>query len=826
MQTDYKMKINFTSLIIVISLIIMPLTGFSQLIVENTMTVEDLVTDVLVGQGVAVSNITVNGLPGNQVVVQAGYFNSDSSNIGISSGVVLAGGGVLNAIGPNDNGASSLPGIGDNYFDPDIASITAPLSTNDVVAIEFDFVPNGDTIVFNYVFGSEEYNWYVCASYMDAFGFFISGPGITGTYTSPPGFPDGSINIALLPGTNTPVSINTVNNGTAPNGNPQGCPPGGLDNAQYFLDYDWTVDGYPTPYDSTESQLDGMTVVMQAIAYVTCGETYHIKLVICDASDSVLDSYVFLEKDSFSSNAAVSVVLDLTVGQAYNTLFEDCGIGTLVFERFGDFTLEEWIYLETGGTAIAGVDYTNIPDSLVFPPGENIITYQITGVDDNIFEGPEPAILYITNVASECSNATITSEMNFTVAEPLPIELTGYDTNVVCIDTLILDPMPQYGYGNFTYQWSTGQTTPTITVSPGASAVYTVTVGDACSFPSETTQFSLTIPTYPPLVVDAGPADTVTSCFQTVFLNGTVQGGDSNYVFMWYTENDTIGYQQTMVGNVAETQPVYFQVMDGCGTISVDDKQVYIPVQPLLLHMSNDTIICLGNMVTISGEASGGEAPYSYYWPLTGNTSNSWTFQPSLSNTYVLNVRDTCGAFRAANVFIGIEDVTAIATMSYTENALYTIDLQNFSTESAVQYLWDLGDGTTSDEEEFFYTYVDTEDHIISLTAFTQGGCTDKTTLNYIAPTLVYVPTAFTPNNDGLNDFLQIVGNGVNKINMLIFDRWGHQVYQITSLDQRWGGNKQDGDYYLPSGVYNYIIDGIDTRGKEFTQKGSINIIR
>ena len=821
------MKIKFTFYLIAISLFIAPLSLHSQLVVDNSMTVEDLVTDILVGQGVTVSNITVNGQPGNQVVVQAGYFNSDSSNIGISEGFMMASGGVLNAIGPNDAGGSSLPGIGDGFFDADLAQITAPNNTNDVIAIEFDFIPNGDTLVFNYVFGSEEYNYYVCAQYMDAFGFFIAGPGITGPYSAPAGFPDGSINIALIPGTNTPVSINTVNNGSPGTpGNQGNCPPGGLDNSQYFLSYDYTVDGYPTPYDSTESELDGMTVVMQAIAYVTCGETYHIKLVICDASDSAFDSYVFLEKDSFSSNAAVSVNLDLTVGQAYNTLFEDCGIGTLVFERFGDFSMDEWIFLETGGTAIAGVDYTSIPDSLVFPAGENIITYQIEGVDDGIFEGPEPAILYITNVASECSNATITSEMNFTVAEPLPIELTGYDTNVVCIDTLILNPQPLYGYGNFTFQWSTGQTTPTITVSPGTSTVYTVTVGDACNFPTESTQFSLTIPTYPPLVVDAGPADTVTSCFQSVFLNGTVEGGDSNYVFLWSTELDTIGYQQTMVGNVSETQPVYFQVMDGCGTIAVDEKMVYIPIDPLVLEMSNDTIICLGDIVTISGEASGGESPYSYYWPLTGNQSNSWTFQPVISNTYVLSVRDTCGAYRTANVFIGIEDVTAIATMSYTEDALYTIDLQNFSTESAVQYLWDLGDGTTSDEDEFSYTYNDTEDHLISLTAFTQSGCWDKTTLEYIAPTLVYVPSAFTPNNDGLNDYLQIQGNGVQKINMVIFDRWGHVVYQITSLDQRWGGNKQDGEYYLPSGVYNYILDGIDTRGKEFTQKGSINIIR
>ena len=135
-----------------------------------------------------------------------------------------------------------------------------------MIAVEFDFIPNGDTVVFNYVFGSEEYNYYVCGPYMDAFGFFIAGPGIVGPYTAPVGFPDGSINIALIPGTDIPVSINTVNQGSTrwPPYPVQGCPPGGLDNSQYFLDYDYVVNGYPNPYDSTESQLDGMTTVMQA----------------------------------------------------------------------------------------------------------------------------------------------------------------------------------------------------------------------------------------------------------------------------------------------------------------------------------------------------------------------------------------------------------------------------------------------------------------------------------------------------------------------------------------------------------------------------------
>jgi gliding motility-associated-like protein len=821
------MRVKFTVFFFAIALIVSPYKSFSQLIVENTMTVEQLVTDVLVGQGVAVSNIMVNGQPANQVVVQAGYFNSDSSNIGISEGFMLATGGVVSAIGPNDQGGNTVAGIGDGYQDADIASITAPNSSNDVIAVEFDFVPNGDTVVFNYVFGSEEYNYYVCGPYMDAFGFFISGPGIVGPYSSPAGFPDGSINIALIPGTDIPVSINTVNQGSPGGTYPvQGCPPGGLDNSQYFLDYDYLVNGFPNPYDSTESQLDGMTTVLQAIAYVTCGLTYHIKLVICDAGDSVFDSFVFLEKDSFSSNAAVAVSLDLTAGQAYNTLFEDCGVGTLIFERFGDFSLDEWIYLETAGVAIAGVDYTNIPDSLVFPAGQNIISYQISGVDDGVFEGPEPATLYITNVASECSNATITSEMNFFVAEPLPIEVTSMDTDVVCIDTLILNPNPQNGYGNFTFQWSTGEVTPTITVSPGQDFTYTCTVGDACNFPNETATFVLDIPDYPPLTADAGPADTVNSCFESIFLSGTVSGGDSNYVFQWYTAENIIGYQQTMVGTITETQPIYFRVMDGCGTEAIDEKMVYIPIDPLVVTMSPDTVVCLGDVVTISGEASGGEAPYTYNWSLTAVNQPSWTFQPIQSGNYTLNVRDTCGAIRSNSVFVGIENVEAIATMNYNENTMFTVDVQNFSTEGADSYLWDFGDGFMTDEFELSHTYTDTENHTITLRVTSENGCESVTQLYYIAPSLVYVPTAFTPNADGLNDYLTIEGNSVQSIKMQIFDRWGKQVYELNALNQTWGGNMQGGDYYLPIGVYNYTINGIDNYGREFTQRGSINLIR
>src|SRR5690606_7582028 len=201
---------------------------------------------------------------------------------------------------------------------------------------------------FRYVFASEEYPGFTCSSYNDAFGFFISGPGINGP------FQNNAINIAVIPETDIPVAVNTVNSGVASNpGNTPNCEnanPDWIEHSQYFVDNSDEVEG--------DIQFPGMTVTFTAFANVQCGETYHIKLAIADAFDGSLDSGVFLEAGSFTSNSSVQVDLDIPVGVNDSTLYEGCGVANLQFIRPGEGTgLEETAYLEITGTAINGVDY-------------------------------------------------------------------------------------------------------------------------------------------------------------------------------------------------------------------------------------------------------------------------------------------------------------------------------------------------------------------------------------------------------------------------------------------------------------------------------------
>ncbi len=127
-----------------------------------------------------------------------GKFDCVDCNVGIDSGVILTSGRVINITGPNNSGstgtANGWPG------DPDLEAIPGVGATFDACVLEFDVFSPGDSLKFDYVFGSDEYLEYVNVI-NDVFAFWISGPG----FGSP-------TNIALIPGTSIPVTINNVNN--------------------------------------------------------------------------------------------------------------------------------------------------------------------------------------------------------------------------------------------------------------------------------------------------------------------------------------------------------------------------------------------------------------------------------------------------------------------------------------------------------------------------------------------------------------------------------------------------------------------------------------
>ncbi len=199
--------------------------------------------------------------------------------IGLDSGLIMTTGRAIDAQGPNNSCCTTT-----NLFapgDPDINAIVAPFISYDACAVTITLVPKGDTLRFRYVFASEEYEEYVCCEYNDAFAFFISGPGIPGKQ-----------NMALLPGTNTPITIQNVNadvNGDCA----RYCSSSACcnSNAVYY------TDNYGGPW----VEYDGILVPLIAQYPVIPFQTYTLKLVIADVGDALWDSGVFIQHESISS---------------------------------------------------------------------------------------------------------------------------------------------------------------------------------------------------------------------------------------------------------------------------------------------------------------------------------------------------------------------------------------------------------------------------------------------------------------------------------------------------------------------------------------------
>lgn len=257
----------------------------SNLFIDSTITPEQMVMDFFDGSGVSVSNVQAFG-----VANQFAFFEAANTQLGIPAGILLTTGDALFVKGPNDSNSGGVQ-IAGSTPDADLAQTTGGGSAFDLVNLEFDFVPSvDDTLFFTYSFASEEYCEYVNSQFNDVFGFFISGPGITGPFSG------GSQNMARVPGTNDYVGINSVNHllNTAWF---RSNLPAAMNNCQPLPD-----DGF----DAATFQSDGFTTVLTTPFIAMAGQTYHAKIKLADMGDGVLDSGVFLGINSLSSDSLLT----------------------------------------------------------------------------------------------------------------------------------------------------------------------------------------------------------------------------------------------------------------------------------------------------------------------------------------------------------------------------------------------------------------------------------------------------------------------------------------------------------------------------------------
>ncbi len=778
--------ITYISLLIVALTLTLPYYG--QLVINNTETPEDLVQDYLVGTGVVVSNVTFNGMPGTMVDNQIGFFNAINTNLGIDSGLIMSTGVAIDAPGPNN-----MSGMGTDHFtslgDPDLNAISS-VSINDEAILEFDIVPAGDTLKFRYSFASEEYMEYVGGGINDAFGIFLSGTGITGPYSN------NAVNIALIPGTATPVTIDNVNAFT---------------NAAYYVD---NGDGFTAPYNTSNTyvQYDGRTVTLVAKYPVQCGGSYHLKFAIGDGVDGILDSGVFIEAGSLTSTG-VQVDIQSPVGFFSNTpgvVYEDCAIGSdvdFIFVR-PDSTYSDTVYFDLGGNAINGTDYTSVANNYVVFTNSDTAVLTISAFGDGLVEGVDTMWIAVPIANSgPCSNLYDTTFLY--ISDPYQVmPNAGQDSIYYCVGQIV-DYLGGVNVGvpPYNYTWSDGTTGNNVsyTISQINSDTLILDVVDACGFVgSDTVYFTQQAP--PPILVDAGP-DTALNCAgESVNLIGMASGGVPPLSYYWSNSNTSMTVQPL------QTTAYVLTATDDCDNVLTDTVEVTVPPYTPFTIVSSDSLNqfdCVGDVDSIFGYAtSGGTPPYSYLWS-TGSTDsliNVTFINPTVN--YYLTITDGCG-------------LDSTLQFTYFSNQ-GTLDLQLSAprqcrnADSTASIFFEIEGGnppyTMADVSVPFgvtgYTISDTTDAIIvenakeGLYIFEVAAGCNEVAQDSVSLTLitceVSTPNVMTPNGDGVND--ELVFDGLQyhpNSELYVYNRWGSLVHSDMNYQNNWnGGGLNDGLYY------------------------------
>jgi gliding motility-associated-like protein len=776
-----------------------PQISCAQLITNNSLNPQGLVQNILLGNGVTVSNVTYNGSP-----VAIAQFTAANTTLGINSGIVMTTGTTLpNGDGPQGPNDASGAGVDNNMGGFNLLSQAIQgTQTYNAAILEFDFIPYADTIRFKYVFGSDEYPEFAPpnnTTYNDVFGFFISGPGITGFQ-----------NIAKLPN-GAVVSINNVNT---------------ITNPFYFVN---NGDGNTAPYNQSPQyiQYDGFTKVLEAVSQVQCGQTYHLILAIADVGDGQWDSGIFLEANSLSTITPVEIehTLSQQVFANPDWMAEGCVTTNVTLTRQSNLNQNLTIPIQLSGTATNGIDYSGIPASINFPPGQNTASFTIQSLTDALVEGLETLTLTFP-ITDPCGNIT-PLVLDLWIQDNQPMQVTLTSSPITCPgEPVTINSQISGGVQPYTYQWSTGQNTGSMTFTPTNTQSVWLAVSDACTGIPAYDTIIVTVPVLSPLTILTSPDITEICPYIPATLGVQASGGSGQYTYAWTINNVLSGTTDSLLVNPGSSSMYLITVTDNCGNTIQDSINYTILSPPLVLQMNGPFQICPGDSVDLLVSATGGYGNYYYNWS-TSATTPQITVAPQNTTSYFVQVSDECQTFSVTAVAL-VQVVKPLANfyiMSQDPMQGLPVQFENASL-NAWSYTWAFGDGNGSFLVNPIHTYTQPGSYEITLIATNQEGCIDSISkwIEIAPERYIYLPNSFTPDGDGLNEYFYGRFIGLMSARFYIFNRWGEEIFFSDQLNFVWdatyeGIPVQDGTYTW------YLIYEIE-KGIYEDLSGHVNVIR
>ena len=612
---------------------------------------------LLQGNGVVVTGLNITCPSGAYAT-----FANGSATLGgtLNSGILLTTGTASLVSGPSPNTTGNNLSYDNLAPGSPIGNGLASGTTYDGCSINFLITPSCATLSINYVFASEEYPDFVGTTYNDVFGFILSGPNPSGPVYN-------NSNIAFIPGTTTPVSINNVNAGS---------------NSAYYVSAPPGL------------EYDGKTTVLTASATVIPCQTYTMTIGVWDDGDGSFDSGVFLDVNGLS--CANQPSLTATVNPTTT-----CGPQTVTLTVAGGFAIGSYTWSAPASGGLAATS-----GSVVTANPTSATTYTVKYSDINTCPGfpvtqtvsvaftPPPALPVSQSPAgSICAGQSVTLTANggagtyswspgatlsspstsVTVASPTVtttytvtktvgscVSSSTITVNVNSSSTVAITPsvsticlgqsqaLSASGAGPFVWTASTGPNPASVgnvTVTPSTTTTYTVLSGSGTC----TAQAVATVSISASLSIAITPSLSTICLGQSQALSSSGSGP-----FVWTASTGTNPASAANVTVTPSTTTTY-TVLSGTGTCTASAvATVSISLTPSISITPSNTTICLGESVSLSSTGAG-----PFVWSASTGTAPASaanvTVTPSSTTTYtVLSGAGTCTASAVATVSIGI----------------------------------------------------------------------------------------------------------------------------------------------------------------------------
>jgi gliding motility-associated-like protein len=739
--------------------------------VNDQYTAQDLVEDVLINSGCAIiSNVSVSGAAyanGNSY----GYFSGNGSSFPFQDGIILSTGRAVMAEGPN----TSLLDDGGNINWPGDTDLEQALGINNSInatVLEFDFVPVGNKISFQYMLSSEEYHDNAPCNYSDGFAFLLKPAGSTATYQ----------NLAVIPGTNTPVKVTSVHPTIT---GPGGCP---AQNAQYFDAFNGTE--HPTNFN-------GQTKVLTALADVVPGTAYHIKLVIADEGNYRYDSAIFIGGGSFNMItdlgpdrlfatgnplcAGQNYVLDATsAGAVSYQWYKDADLmagqtgPTYTATESGVYTVDVVFSAACSGYGSITLEYAApvaLPQHTFFQcdeDGDGLTAYYLNRVAQEIVGTMQGyATLAIFETASNAAAGS----------NPLPMGINDVYYNTAPQQILYALVENEYGCQGIV---EVVLDTPNHTApQPGP-----VEVCDTDGVNDGFFTFNL-------------------SAVEAQLLQGTTQG---TAVDFFETPANALAFKDALLlpytNTVAGGQTIYAQLTNAAGCLDI--VEVQLVVHAFGESLENETVyMCDGQPMVLDAGA--------------GYTSYTWNTTPAVTTQMLTVSQPGTYTVTVTNIYncTGSKTFTVLPSGRATGATVEISDFQGGGNNTATIIPQGHGDyeyslnGITWQQSPTF-SPLEAGEYTIYIRDI--NGCSPVLGKNFF---VLDYPKFFTPNGDGTRDTWRIPYLERRPgVRVAIFDRYGKFIVAFRGSSIGWDGTF--GSKNLPATDYWFVInleDGREVKG-------------